>query len=179
MEVCVMRIGRLVCSRATAMVAGPLLPASIAAPAAAQELVAGGLQLAVANAAAATSSPGADPQAPAEPAKPGDQAAPATPPPPTPAEVAAKQDAATMSFFRDVELSGFVDTYYTYNFNKPAKECGAVGGVKIFNCLHNFDVAHNSFSLNLAEIALEKKPTDSSRGGFRVDFDYGTAAAMV
>jgi hypothetical protein len=172
-----MRIGRLVCSRASAVAAGTLLTACIAAPAAAQELVAGGLQVAVANAAA--SSPAADPQAPAEPAKPGDQAPAATPPPPTPAEVAAKQDAATLSFFRDVELSGFVDTYYTYNFNKPAKECGQVGNVKIFNCLHNFDVAHNSFSLNLAELALEKKPTDSSRGGFRVDFDYGTAAAMV
>jgi Putative beta-barrel porin-2, OmpL-like. bbp2 len=173
-----MRIRRSVCSRASAMVAGTLLTASIAAPAAAQELVAGGLQVAVANAAAATSSPGADPQAPAEPAKPGDQA-PATPPPPTPAEIAAKQDSATMSFFRDVELSGVVDPYYAYNFNKPTKPCGTVGSVKIFNCLQNFAVAHNSFGLNLAEVAMEKKPTDSSRGGFRIDLDYGTAAAMV
>src|SRR5271170_3308379 len=42
-EVCVMRIRRSVCSRASAIVAGTLLTASIAAPAAAQELVAGGL----------------------------------------------------------------------------------------------------------------------------------------
>ena len=84
-----------------------------------------------------------------------------------------------MSFFRDVELSGFVDTYYSYNFNKPSKPCSTVGGVNVFNCLQNFDVAHNSFGLNLAEVALEKKPTDMSRGGFRIDLDYGTAAAMV
>jgi len=84
-----------------------------------------------------------------------------------------------MSFFQNVELSGFVDTYYAYNFNKPTKPCGTVGSVKIFNCLQNFAVAHNSFGLNLAEVAMEKKPTDSSRGGFRIDLDYGTAAAMV
>jgi hypothetical protein len=51
--------------------------------------------------------------------------------------------------------------------------------VAIFNCLHNFDVAHNSFSLNLAELALEKKPTADSRGGFRIDLDYGSASGIV
>ena len=66
-----------------------------------------------------------------------------------------------------------------YNFNTPAKPCTTVGGVAIFNCLRNFDVAHNSFSLNLAEIAFEKKPTADSRGGFRVDLDYGATAALV
>ena len=84
-----------------------------------------------------------------------------------------------LTFFKGTELSGFVDTYYSYNFNTPAKPCATVGGVAIFNCLHNFDVAHNSFSLNLAELALEKKPTTDSRGGFRIDLDYGSAAAIV
>jgi hypothetical protein len=85
----------------------------------------------------------------------------------------------TLKFFSSTELSGFVDTYYSYNFNKPASPCSTTGGVAVFNCLHNFDVAHNSFSLSLAEIALEKKPTMDSRGGFRVDLDYGSTAAMV
>ena len=49
----------------------------------------------------------------------------------------------------------------------------------IFNCLRNFEVTHNSFSLNLAEIALEKKPTADSRGGFRIDLDYGPTANIV
>lgn len=92
---------------------------------------------------------------------------------------AAKQDSATMGFFQRTEVSGFVDTYYTYNFNKPAKECTTVGGVAVFNCLHNFDVTHSAFSLNLAEVALTKVPTADSRGGFRVDLDYGATAAMV
>jgi hypothetical protein len=92
---------------------------------------------------------------------------------------AAPADNPVLTFFKNTELSGFVDAYYTYNFNRPAKACATVGGVAVFNCLHNFDVAHNAFSLNLAEVALEKKPTKDSRGGFRVDLDYGPTAAMV
>ena len=92
---------------------------------------------------------------------------------------AAPAENPVLMFFKNTELSGFVDTYYTYNFNTPAKPCATVGGVAIFNCLHNFDVAHNSFSLNLAEVALEKKPSTDSRGGFRIDLDYGATAALV
>jgi hypothetical protein len=88
-------------------------------------------------------------------------------------------ESAAMSFFSKTELTGFADTYYSYNFNKPGTACATVGGVAVFNCLRNFDVAHNSFSLNLAEIALEKKPLADSRGGFRIDLDYGPTAAMV
>jgi hypothetical protein len=84
---------------------------------------------------------------------------------------AAKQDSATMDFFRQTEISGFVDTYYSFNFNTPGKPCTTVGGVAVFNCLHNFDVTHNAFSLNLAEVALTKVPTADSRGGFRIDLD--------
>src|SRR5262249_2419649 len=101
------------------------------------------------------------------------QAAPADP------QAAAPAENPVLKFFAGTELTGFVDAYYTYNFNKPSKECTTVGGVAIFNCLHNFDVAHNAFSLNLAELALEKKPTTDSRAGFRVDLDYGSAAAIV
>src|SRR5207245_47187 len=84
-----------------------------------------------------------------------------------------------VTFFKNTELSGFVDMYYAYNFNKPAAACATVGGVAVFNCLRNFDVAHNSFSINLAEVALEKKPAADSRGGFRVDLDYGPTTAQV
>ena len=49
----------------------------------------------------------------------------------------------------------------------------------ISNCLYNFNVAHNSLSLNLAEVALEKKPAADSRAGFRVDLDYGPTATLV
>ena len=96
-----------------------------------------------------------------------------------PAMAQAPADSAALNFFKATELSGFVDMYYGYNFNTPKTECATVGDVAVFNCLRNFEVAHNSFSLNLAEVALEKKPTAESRGGFRVDLNYGPTAAMV
>jgi len=94
-------------------------------------------------------------------------------------DASAKQDSATLDFFRRTEISGFVDTYYTYNFNQPSEPCATVAGVSISNCLYNFNVAHNSMSLNLAEVALEKKPVADSRAGFRVDLDYGPTATLV
>ena len=95
------------------------------------------------------------------------------------APAAANDDSAVLSFFKSTEVSGFVDMYYSYNFNTPKKNCATIGEVKIFNCLRNFDVTHNSFSLNLAEIAFEKKPTDMSRGGYRIDLNYGPTANIV
>src|SRR5438132_629401 len=91
----------------------------------------------------------------------------------------ANPDASFLNFFRKTEVSGFADFYYTYNLNKPARPCATVAGVAVFNCLYNFNVAHNSFSLNLAEVALEKKPTSDSRGGFRIDLNYGPTATYV
>jgi hypothetical protein len=88
-------------------------------------------------------------------------------------------DPAVVSFFRTTEVSGFVDTYYSYNFNKPTRPCAVVGGVAVFTCLRNFDVAHNAFSLNLAGLKLEKKPAPDRRVGFRIDLAYGPAAAMI
>jgi hypothetical protein len=76
-----------------------------------------------------------------------------------------------LDFFRRTELSGFVDVYYGYNFLTPAtRKAGPE---------RTFDVQHNSISLNLAELSLEKKPTDDSRGGFRLDLDYGPTQDIV
>src|SRR5258708_550654 len=100
----------------------------------------------------ATVSPAAMPALTASATPSGDQA-------PAAQDPSAKQDSATMDFFRKIEISGFVDTYYTYNFNRPSQPCATVGGVAVSNCLYNFNVAHNSLSINLAEVALEKKPT--------------------
>ncbi|MBI4456717.1 MAG: porin [Acidobacteria bacterium] len=74
-----------------------------------------------------------------------------------------------LAFFRSTELFGFVDGYYGYNFNQPTGDA----------LLRNFDTKHNQFSLNLAEIGLEKKPTPEQRLGFRLDLDFGPATEMV
>ena len=152
-----MMIRRSLASRASMLCAVAVLVA-IAAPAVAQSSrpLDEAVTRTATTAASATTAVG-DPQAPA----------------------AASAENPVLTFFKGTELMGFVDTYYSYNFNTPKAPCATVGGVAIFNCLHNFDVAHNSFSLNLAELALEKKPTADSRGGYRIDLDYGSAAAIV
>ena len=153
-----------ICSRSVGprtrdLFAGALLLAMAAVPAAAQQTgsIAQSLNRAAVNAAIApTASPTAEPQAPAAPA-----------------------DNPVLTFFKNTELSGFIDTYYSYNFNTPKNPCVTAGGVAVFNCLQNFAFAHNAFSLNLAELALEKKPTSDSRAGFRVDLDYGPTTTWV
>jgi hypothetical protein len=95
------------------------------------------------------------------------QTTPAAPAAPAPAP---DPDAGFLNFFRKTELSGFVDFYYDYNFNTPKTRQ---------NQLRNFDTQSNSIDLNLAEISVNKAPSSDSRGGFRVDLDYGPTATTV
>jgi hypothetical protein len=84
---------------------------------------------------------------------------------------AKSNDQGVLNFFREVEVSGFIDGYYGYNFNKPAGR---------INVLRNFDTRSNQFALNLAEVVIEKKPDPlNSRVGFRLDLDYGPATDLV
>jgi Putative beta-barrel porin-2, OmpL-like. bbp2 len=71
------------------------------------------------------------------------------------------------SFFDKIEFSGFADTYYGYNFNNPPSRK---------NPLRNFDLNHNQFSLNLIELAMERKADPL---GFRLDLNFGDTAKFV
>ena len=66
-----------------------------------------------------------------------------------------------------IDVTGFVDVYYGYNFNK------------VDPIARTFDIQHNTFSLSLAEIAFAKGVTPESRVGFRVDLDFGKTADLV
>lgn len=66
-----------------------------------------------------------------------------------------------------VEVSALVDAYYLSAFNGVDPE------------LRTFDVAHNAFSLALAEVALERMPTANSPVGARIDLNFGTTADIV
>jgi hypothetical protein len=90
-----------------------------------------------------------------------------TNPDPAAAPVAVLQTANKESFFDKVSFGGLVDTYYGFNFNRPPSQT---------NALRNFDVNHNQFSLNLLELAMERK---ADPFGFRVDLDFGDAAKLV
>lgn len=82
-------------------------------------------------------------------------------------EAAPAADASPAPDPPKIDVLGFVDTYYTYNFNHtdPA--------------LRSFDVNHNAFSLSQAEIAFSKGVTTDSRLGFRVDLGFGKTADLV
>jgi hypothetical protein len=66
-----------------------------------------------------------------------------------------------------IQVTGFVDVYYGYNFNK------------VDPLLRTFDVQHDSFSFSLAEVAFSKAVTTDSRVGFRADLDVGKTADLV
>jgi hypothetical protein len=106
-----------------------------------------------------------DTPAPAPAASPTD--APAASPSASPSPAASPE--TSPSGPSPVELTSFVDTYYSYNFNKPAGDTP----------LRNFDTKHNQLSINLVEVALEQKPSAKSRLGFRADLDFGPTTDIV
>ncbi len=70
-------------------------------------------------------------------------------------------------------FTGLFDGNYAYNFNKPANQNNQfTNGVPS----RAFDINHNMFSLNYAEIAVEQKP---SPVGYRFDFGFGDTARVV
>src|SRR5437867_5149606 len=64
-------------------------------------------------------------------------------------------------------FTGMIDGYYSGNFAKPPSRT---------NALRAFDINHNEFSLNYAELAIEQK---AEPVGFRVDLGFGDAAKVV
>ena len=85
------------------------------------------------------------------------------------AAAATSQDPAPAapSFLQSIEVYGLVDGYYGWAFNEVGP------------ALRNFDVNHNSFSLNYVELAIAKPVTEQSRAGFRADFGAGDTADLV
>lgn len=80
------------------------------------------------------------------------------PTPPAPAPVP--------GFFKDLQVSGAVDGYATWNANSPAN--GA-------NALYNFNTSADSFNLNLAELKVVKPVEKSGDLGFTLELGYGQA----
>jgi len=74
-------------------------------------------------------------------------------------------EGSAFSLLKSIEVSGFVDTSFNYNFNEPKAPQE--------NRLRVFDRPANTFSVNILEVALEKKASDPGMAGFRVDFDAG------
>lgn len=69
-----------------------------------------------------------------------------------------------VEFFKQIHVDGLVDAYYMWAFNEESPQ------------LRAFDIQHNAFTLNYAEIGIGKDATESSRAGFRMDFGAGETA---
>lgn len=68
---------------------------------------------------------------------------------------------------RQISTSGFVDFYYSRNFDRPESRA---------NKFRNFDISENQFNLSLAELVVQERGTTS---GFRLDMDFGSANDLV
>lgn len=80
-----------------------------------------------------------------------------------------KKNDGLLKFLRDIEVSGIVDGYYSYNNNK----------VDMFTQGRAFDVRHNAFSLQLAKLTLQKSNSKDSPLGFRVDLGLGETVDRI
>lgn len=74
-------------------------------------------------------------------------------------------EGSVFELLKSIQFTGFIDTTFNYNFAEPKAPRE--------NRLRVFDRPSNTFSVNLVEVALEKKVTDPGTVGFRVDFDAG------
>ena len=79
----------------------------------------------------------------------------------------ARAQESTAAAASKLDISGFVDAYYSKNLAQPPGRT---------NKLRNFDIAENQFNLSLAEIVVQKK---AEPVGFRFDFDFGTTNDVV
>jgi hypothetical protein len=61
-------------------------------------------------------------------------------------------------WLEDVQVSGYLDQSYTYNFNRPENPRT--------NSLRVYDRKHNSYMLNMFQLYAVKDPTAESRWGF-------------
>jgi len=85
---------------------------------------------------------------------------------------AADADAAAPlpAWVREVSLNGFVASSYGYNFNHPPS------GTNQFRV---FDVADNTFQLDVLELVAQKSASRPRDSGFRVDLTFGSSIPPV
>lgn len=99
-----------------------------------------------------------------------------------PLSVATPEEEGKMAaFFKGVEISGFIDTYYSYNFSNPNDNLGSGGDFTRDDWLEvrGFDREHNSFSLDNIEISVFKPTTEKDPIGFGFTTNYGEIARRL
>lgn len=92
--------------------------------------------------------------------------------PTTKAQAAPESEPPLAMFPGEVDVGGFVEMSYGYNFNNPDEQKGG-------NALRVFDIDHNSFTFDLLEIYAEKPADEPGEAGFRVDLNFGQVADLT
>ncbi len=100
-----------------------------------------------------------------------------------PAPVAAEEP-TTLDFLKSVSIGGFVDTFYSYNFNRPTsrgpgRSADASTTTPNPNALRAFDLEDNSFTLSNVELQVVKATTEESPVGFGFVTHYGEIANFI
>lgn len=83
------------------------------------------------------------------------------------AAIAQDDDKKESSEATPVEITGFVDSYYSFNVSRPESR---------INQLRNFDIDENQLNVSLVKISVQKQ---SKPIGFHFDFFYGSTADIV
>ena len=78
------------------------------------------------------------------------------------------------SMVKGIQLSGFVDAAYNYNFNQISLPTATNS-----NATRVFDNNANTLNLDAAKITLQKTPTSDDRVGFRTDILAGHDAELI
>ena len=105
-----------------------------------------------------------------------------------PAIAPTEEEAGLSSFFKSVEVSGFIDTYYSYNFSRPNDRRGSTPSFVRDGAqadqdpwldVRAFDREDNSFTLDNIEISVFKASTDKDPVGFGFTTNYGEIAQRL
>ena len=83
---------------------------------------------------------------------------------------AAATTQAVPSFFRDVQANAFASFGYINNLNQPQSQ--SIG-------LRYFDNRANTFSVDIAELVVQKAVAKAGEAGFRLDLTAGTFAGLT
>jgi predicted porin len=83
---------------------------------------------------------------------------------------AATAAAAAPNFFRDIQANAFASFGYISNLNQPQSQ--TIG-------LRYFDTRANTFSVDLAELVVQKAVANPGDAGFRLDLTAGTFAGLT
>ncbi|HHT9136939.1 MAG TPA: porin [Candidatus Wunengus sp. YC60] len=102
-----------------------------------------------------------------------------------PAVAPAEEEGHIANFFKSVEVSGFIDTYYSYNYSRPNDRRGSTpsfvrdGDQGDWLDVRAFDREDNSFTLDNVEISVFKPSTEKDPIGFGFTTNYGEIAQRI